>query len=149
MSEAEREAREIFDDWMISDLAVKEVHKPDHVNNWRWVNVAGRYYEFQTEDIVKRFTRALQRAEQRGRDSILNPSIIGVEQMRSRYNLASGATTIAFKRGLLRGAEIAENVYPKGKAHTYASENADFYLGQEEGCRVSAEAIRKEAEGKS
>lgn len=39
-------------------------------------------------------------------------------------------------------AKIAERRFPRGSAHTYASENADRYIAQEETCELIAKAIR-------
>jgi hypothetical protein len=39
-------------------------------------------------------------------------------------------------------AQIAERTYPRGEAHTYASENADRYIALEDACEVAAERIR-------
>mgnify|MGYP001575287528 CR=1 FL=1 len=39
-------------------------------------------------------------------------------------------------------AKIAANVYPRGSAHTYASENADVYQAQESASERIAKVIR-------
>lgn len=48
----------------------------------------------------------------------------------------------SYARGVEDAAKVAERVYPKGSAHTYASENADRYMAQEETCQIVANRIR-------
>jgi len=66
MTEAEREAREVYDKWIMEDCAIKEVIKPRHEKNWRWISINGKYYEFQTRKMLRKITESIQRAEQRG-----------------------------------------------------------------------------------
>ena len=44
-------------------------------------------------------------------------------------------------------ARIAERRFARGSAHTYASENADTYIAQEDAAEVIAAAIRAAAKG--
>ena len=49
------------------------------------------------------------------------------------------------REGLEEAAKVAEQRFPRGGAHTYASENADIYLANENAAEAIAEAIRDRA----
>lgn len=46
------------------------------------------------------------------------------------------ALAAARAEGMREAAKIAAGVWPRGSAHTYASEHADVYLAQEDACVV-------------
>lgn len=52
----------------------------------------------------------------------------------------------AAAQALEEAAAIAEQTYPRGGAHTYASENADRYIALEDACEVVAKRLRARAQ---
>jgi len=58
---AEVEAKKVYDKWLMDDCAIKEVRKPRDDKNWRWVCVNGKYFEFQTQKMVKRIKNAIDK----------------------------------------------------------------------------------------
>ena len=56
------------------------------------------------------------------------------------------ALLAAKREGMSEAAEIVAALYPRGSAHTYASENADRYYALEDVCEEGASAIRARME---
>jgi hypothetical protein len=73
-----------------------------------------------------------------------NPPICACDDMRisccSEY--AHETACAAINIVLEEAARVAESLYPRGSAHTYASENADRYIAQEDTCESVASEIR-------
>lgn len=61
-------------------------------------------------------------------------------QMRNRFEEA--AYDNGYRKAIEDAAKVALEMYPRGSAHTYASENADLYHAQEGTCEEIAKRIK-------
>jgi hypothetical protein len=68
-------------------------------------------------------------------NQVIADPLLRLEEWAAKYDEARAAERE-------RCAKVAERMFPRGSAHTYASENADLYRAQEATCEQIAAAIR-------